>query len=110
MSRCVGIKRDVRLSIKDNYSNYNQFYFKSYISLNGDSYDRFLLRMFEMGESLNIINQCTNKLLVEYSKNNFVKNKSNLLTFNSILYNTNKIKYNTDMYIYMEDLIEHFLN
>ena len=56
MARCVGIKRDVRLSRMDSYSSYNSILFKSYLTLNGDSYDRFLLRMFEMGESLNISN------------------------------------------------------
>lgn len=110
MSRCVGIKRDVRLSVKDNYSNYNQYNFKSFISLNGDSYDRFLLRMYEMGESLNLTNQATNLLISEFRKINNVKNKSNLLNFNSLLFNANKVKNNNELYIYMEDLIEHFLS
>jgi NADH:ubiquinone oxidoreductase subunit D len=117
MSRCVGIKRDVRLSIKDNYSSYNMFDFKSYISLNGDSYDRFLLRMFEMGESLNLINQTINKLLISF-KNKLFTNNNNLVNnnfssfnkFNSLVLNSKKIKNNINMYTYMEDLIEHFLN
>lgn len=110
MSRCVGIHRDVRLSRRDVYSQYNTIYLKSFISLNGDSYDRFLLRMFEMSESLNIINQCIKNL---YDKNlNIFKyklfKKSN--PFNTVLLNLKKIKTTNYMYTYMEDLIEHFCN
>lgn len=111
MSRCVGIKRDVRLSLRDVYASYNTLTFKSYISLNGDSYDRFLLRMLEMGESLSITNQCINNLLT-YSKNKlFISNTFRQVTnFNSLLANSKKIKNNIQMYTYMEDLIEYFLN
>jgi len=77
MARCVGIKRDVRLSRMDSYSSYNSILFKSYLTLNGDSYDRFLLRMFEMGESLNISNQC----LLLLSNNNSESKKKNQYTF-----------------------------
>jgi len=109
LSRCTGIKRDVRLSRRDNYSNYNNFNIKSFISLNGDSYDRFLLRMFEMSESLSIINQCINF----FNKvNHNLKGKTHIIqkfnNFNSILFNVLKYKYNSNTYIYMEDLIEHF--
>lgn len=110
MARCVGIKRDVRLSRMDSYSSYNSILFKSYLTLNGDSYDRFLLRMFEMGESLNIANQSINRLICgELSQ--AMGNHSNLLfNFNSTAINLKKIKSNLGMYSYMEDLIEHFLN
>ena len=57
MSRSVGMKRDLRLSRLDNYANYYYLNFRSYIGQNGDCYDRFLIRMNEMCESLNIINQ-----------------------------------------------------
>ena len=110
MSRCLGIKRDVRLSVKDTYSHYNNYIFKSFISLNGDCYDRFLLRMAEMGESLNISNQCINKLKNDFNKVNFVKDKSNFLNFNSLILNSSKNKQNSLTYVYMEDLIEHFLS
>jgi NADH-quinone oxidoreductase subunit D len=106
MARCVGIKRDVRLSYKDTYSGYNKFQVKSYISLNGDSYDRFLLRMFEMGESLNIVNQCINMLHKVDNNNNYTTITKN---FNSLLINSKKFKINNNnLYTYMEDLIEHF--
>lgn len=109
MLRCVGIKRDVRLSLKDSYSGYNTFLFKSYLSLNGDSYDRFLLRMFEMGESLNITNQCVNRLLTTIN-NTQTNINSNLLNFNSLLINLKKKKTQINQFCYMEDLIQHFCN
>ena len=55
MARSVGYKKDLRLSKKHSYSNYNQFTIKSFLGINGDCYDRYLIRMLEMGESLNII-------------------------------------------------------
>lgn len=110
LARCVGLKRDIRLSSKNSYSSYNTFLFKSFISFNGDSYDRFLIRMFEMGESLNIANQSVNRLVCD-ELNRVDDNHNNLLfNFNSAAVNLKKIKSNLCMYSYMEDLIEHFLN
>lgn len=63
MARSTGVKKDLRLSATDSYSNYNSFFFKSYIGLNGDSFDRYLIRMLEMGESLNIANLAINQLM-----------------------------------------------
>lgn len=107
MARCVGIKRDLRLSWKDNYSGYSQIMFKSFISLNGDSYDRFLLRMFEMSESLLIVNQCVNNLNLNFKRKH---QATNILKTQSIILNTKKEKKTYRSYTYMEDLIEHFLN
>jgi len=56
MARSVGLKKDLRLSTKHNYSNYNKIFLRSFIGINGDCYDRYLIRMLEMAESLNIIN------------------------------------------------------
>lgn len=101
LSRSVGIKRDLRLSHKDTYSNYELFSFKSYFGVNGDSFDRYLIRMMEMGESLHICNLVINKLTSE----------KNVALTNSILWNQNYFK-NTEKSSYssMEDLINHFLN
>lgn len=101
MSRSCGIKRDLRLSPKDVYSNYNLISFKSYFGVNGDCYDRYLVRMLEMGESLHISNIVINKLLV--SK----KNSSIVIT--DIL-NNSYFNNNSTMYSSMEDLINHFLH
>lgn len=71
MARSCGIKRDLRLSPKDVYSSYNTISFKSYFGVNGDCFDRYLIRMLEMGESLHISNCVINKLLS--SKSNITK-------------------------------------
>jgi NADH-quinone oxidoreductase subunit D len=69
MSRSVGIKRDLRVSKLETYANYYYLNFRSYVGNHGDCYDRFLLRMTEMCESVNISTQVINKL----SKFNKVK-------------------------------------
>lgn len=68
MARCTGLKKDLRLDLYDTYANYPYLNFKSYLGQHGDSYDRFLIRMLEMTESLNIINQCLNKLKLGIKK------------------------------------------
>lgn len=62
MARCVGIKRDLRLMQLETYASYYYLNFRSYLGQHGDSFDRFLIRMNEMCESLNIINQAINKV------------------------------------------------
>jgi len=68
MSRSTGIKKDLRLSKYQTYGNYFNLNFRSFIGQHGDSYDRFLIRMNEMVESTNIINQVVSNL---FFKNNF---------------------------------------
>lgn len=65
MARCTGLTYDIRLDSLNTYASYYGMDFKSYISVNGDSYDRYLLRMSEMYESLNIINQAIQMLITE---------------------------------------------
>lgn len=74
MARSVGLKRDVRVDLFDTYANYYYLNFKNFLGLNGDCYDRFLIRMNEMTESLNIITQIISKM---FSPN--IKNKTNTL-------------------------------
>jgi NADH:ubiquinone oxidoreductase subunit D len=62
MLRSVGVKRDIRLDTNETYANYFYLNFKSFYSSNGDSFDRYLLRMSEMFESLNIITQLLGRL------------------------------------------------
>lgn len=114
MSRCVGIKRDLRLSRLDNYANYYYLNFRSYIGQNGDCYDRFLIRMNEMCESLNIINQSINKLTTFTTKKNSMVNYTSLNTIlpHSILKYLNSSEFNKltykNNYTSMENLIHHF--
>jgi NADH:ubiquinone oxidoreductase subunit D len=89
MSRSVGIKRDLRLSKLETYSNYYFLNFRSFLGQHGDSYDRFLIRMNEMAESLNIVNQTISKIIKHKNtgkgyKN--VKNYSNVTPHNIIKY------------------------
>lgn len=109
MARCVGLKRDLRLSWKENYSGYNNIFLKSYLTHNGDSYDRFLIRMFEMGESLNVSNQCVSTLLKLSRGNEYSYNTIKCHSEISNNY-TKKVKQSLQSYKYMEDLIEHFVN
>lgn len=54
--RSTGIKHDLRKVMP--YEIYASVDFKVPVGTNGDCYDRYLLRMDEMVESLNIIEQC----------------------------------------------------
>lgn len=62
MARSTGIKRDLRMDNFDTYANYYYLNFRSYTGQTGDSYDRYLIRMNEMSESINIISQTVFKL------------------------------------------------
>jgi len=62
MARCTGLKRDLRLDRLETYANYYHLNFRGYVGQKGDSFDRYLLRMNEMTESLNIITQVLYKL------------------------------------------------
>jgi len=91
MARCVGIKRDLRLNLFTTYSNYKYIHLTSYTSYNGDSYDRYLLRMFEMVESVNIIIQAITKY--KYVKA-FKKNIDKFYKYNNNMeYIINHFKY-----------------
>lgn len=61
MARCVGIKRDLRLSKSESYASYPSVQFRGYLGNHGDSYDRYLIRMYEMLESLYIVSQVIDK-------------------------------------------------
>ncbi len=58
--RACGVDYDVRVA--DPYSRYNEFDFIIPIGQNGDTYDRFMVRMQEMWESLSIIRQAMEKI------------------------------------------------
>jgi len=91
MLRASGINWDLRKI--ENYEIYNELNFNIIIGTNGDCYDRFIIRVLEMYESLNIILQCLNKLplgLIKIDDNKIVSpNRS-------------------DMKYSMESLIHHF--
>jgi NADH dehydrogenase (ubiquinone) Fe-S protein 2 len=105
MARCTGIKRDIRMSKLETYANYYHLNFRTYTGQNGDSYDRYLLRMNEMAESLYIINQVTNKLTSKKTKK-INLNPLNLLK--SLNIKSSNFQIDKTEYSSMEKLIKHF--
>ena len=100
MARSVGFKKDIRLSVKNSYSGYNTLLLKSFIGTNGDCYDRYLIRMLEMGESLNVCNGIIAKLIKNHQKENYLYQK--------FINKYQKVKKRE--YFFMEDTINHFIN
>lgn len=86
LARSVGYNTDLRIKNDTPYCLYNSTNINSYLAKNGDCYDRYNLRMFEMLESSNVINNILSS------------------NFNSGTQNTN----NTTHYGYMEDTIQKF--
>jgi NADH-quinone oxidoreductase subunit D len=66
MLRGSGINWDLRKS--QPYEIYNKLNFEIPVGDNGDCYDRYLVRIFEMKQSLNIISQCIDKIPNGYVK------------------------------------------
>lgn len=111
MARCVGIKRDLRLMKLETYASYYYLNFRSYLGQHGDSFDRFLIRMNEMCESLNIINQSVNKVIFKTPNNEKINQSSNILPHNILNYlnkNSWNNQINKNSYNSMENLIHHF--
>ena len=57
---CSGIKYDLRKA--QPYDAYDLVDFDIPVGSNGDCYDRYLMRMAEMRQSLRIIEQCLNQV------------------------------------------------
>ena len=91
MLRGSGINWDLRKS--QPYEVYEKVNFDVPTGTNGDCYDRYLIRVFEMKESLKIIEQCLNQI-----PSGIIKNSDNKLTPPS----------RKDIKQSMESLIHHF--
>jgi len=114
MLRSTGINWDLRKNLS--YEIYKNIKFKVPIGRTGDCFDRYLMRIEEMRQSLEIIKQCLDFLnIFKISKlvTNLIKNEDNgyiLLNEYDNIINDNKlvapsrtlIKHN------MESLIHHF--
>jgi NADH:ubiquinone oxidoreductase subunit D len=110
MSRSVGIKRDLRLSRVETYSNYYYLNFRSFLGQHGDCYDRFLIRMNEMSESLNICNQVIYRIKTNNKVNASNKSDRSILSNKHELLNYLHVNSRKDVSSYssMEELIKHF--
>ncbi len=108
-----GVKKDIRFLKSETYAHYWFLSIQGYLGRNGDSYDRFLVRLREMYESINIVFQVLNNLTtLAYSNTSNSPNSenfSNFFSFFDLLYTQkfNKLNYNTK-YSSMETLINHF--
>nr|YP_010208805.1 NADH dehydrogenase subunit 7 [Skeletonema grevillei]UBA16115.1 NADH dehydrogenase subunit 7 [Skeletonema grevillei] len=71
MLRGSGVYWDLRKS--QPYEIYDKLDFEVPVGTNGDCYDRYLIRVFEMKESLKIIEQCLNAMPLGYIKTNDFK-------------------------------------
>ena len=71
MLRGSGVYWDLRKS--QPYEIYDKLDFEIPVGTNGDCYDRYLIRVFEMKESLKIIEQCLNAMPLGYIKTNDFK-------------------------------------
>lgn len=66
ISRSSGIKLDLRIKNNNFYNEYYYFSFKTFIGKYGDCYDRYLIRINELFESIFLIIQIINKLNRKY--------------------------------------------
>ena len=64
MLRSCGLKWDLRKNMS--YDGYNRIQFSIPVTFNGDSYDRYLIRIFELRESCRIIYYVLQNLSINY--------------------------------------------
>jgi NADH dehydrogenase (ubiquinone) Fe-S protein 2 len=75
--RSVGVKKDIRFYRSETYASYWFLSLHSYLGRNGDSYDRFLIRLREMYESINIVFQILTNLTNLALSSNITSNNIN---------------------------------
>lgn len=104
--RSSGIKKDLRILKSTQYSFYWYLTFQSFLGKRGDSYDRFLIRIREMIESIYIIYQIIPNFLLFFS-NKYIN--FNFFNFANILLDCCNTKQHLLMKNQsMEYLINHF--
>jgi NADH dehydrogenase (ubiquinone) Fe-S protein 2 len=91
LARGSGINWDLRKICAEEI--YNFFNFNIPLGINGDCFDRYLIRVYEMRQSVNIIKQCLDRF-----PNGLVKSMDNKLSYPCRL----------DIQTSMEALIHHF--
>ena len=113
LAKSVGVKKDIRFLKSETYAHYWFLSIQGYLGKRGDSYDRFLIRLREMYESLNIIFQILNNLTSLSSESinsqNHNSPRVNFFSFFDNLYGEKFAKLNRNTkYTSMESLINHF--
>jgi NADH-quinone oxidoreductase subunit D len=83
---------------------------QSYLGKRGDSYDRFLIRIREMFESVNIVFQIITNLTINFNKylNKDVKKFSYFYLYDYLFTNYFNKNFRNTKYNSMETLINHF--
>lgn len=105
--RSSGEKKDLRFVKSDCYSFYWFLNMQSYLGKRGDCYDRFLIRIREMYESINIVFQVISNLTTTLDSTN--KGSFNFFSFYEQVYGKSYNKmFRSTKYNSMEFLIEHF--
>lgn len=103
LARSTGVKSDLRISYTETYESYYYLNIRSFLGENGDCFDRFLIRMREMSESVYIILQVINRWVYEWQ---------NMRELSFLIDNRNKYEFqkhfNSEWCTSMEDLIIHF--
>lgn len=111
VARSAGVKKDMRFLKSETYAHYWFLSIQGYLGKRGDSYDRFLIRIREMYESLNIVFQVLTNL-TSLSGEKTPEGVSRPLSFFSFfdsLYAAKSSKLNhNSKYTSMETLINHF--
>lgn len=74
MSRSCGLKNDLRILEKSKYGFYKYLKINSYISKFSDNFSRYILRIYEIYESINIINKVSSNFKNNFKKNIFLNN------------------------------------
>jgi NADH:ubiquinone oxidoreductase subunit D len=108
--RSVGVRKDMRFYKSETYASYWFLSMNSFLGKRGDSYDRFLIRVREMYESVNIIFQVLSNLTDDRTNvNSDEKTNTNFLTFFDSVFRHRKNKMlKNSKYSSMETLIQHF--
>lgn len=111
--RSVGVRKDIRFLRSETYAHYWFLSIQGYLGKRGDSYDRFLIRLREMYESINIVFQLLSNLTDRASSDSRDLSNPveavNFFNFFQTLYASSEKSRNWNTrYSSMEGLINHF--
>lgn len=108
IARSAGIKKDVRFLRSETYSHYWFLSIRGYLGKRGDCFDRFLIRIREMYESVNIIFQILSNL-AGLSEGSSGSDERHLFSFFNFAHSGRSGKIGaSSKYASMEALIRHF--